>query len=78
MDSCTYTCGYRVTLEEIEDSDILELTKELERRANAAKKYLAHKLTTEVCPKRVNRLRRWVGWKLWGWAGKVNPEIMDG
>jgi hypothetical protein len=77
MDKKDYTCGYRVTLEEIEDSDITELTKDLKKRAEDCKVFLADQLLREVQPPQVSRFRRWLGWKLWQCAGRVNPETMN-
>jgi len=78
----TYTCGYQVTLEEIEDSDVLKLTEELEKRAQAARESLAARLYSDTFGTQEvvvyswwQHFRQWLGWKLWKLAGKVNPEV---
>jgi len=73
-----YTCGFRITLEETQDSMRLELVKMLEDRTQAAQESLAQLLWEDINgvrhPPLVGRFRVWLGQKLWSLARSINPE----
>lgn len=86
MEPKEYTIGFRVTFEEIADAGAIQMMEELEKRASECREALADELWRDALgipgnwapPTRLERLRQWLGWKLWGWATRLNPEVIDG
>lgn len=75
-----YTVGFRVTSEQLEDSDWGELTALLDQQRADCASYLANELYQDIAgrpmTKPISKFRRWLGWVLWRLAVKLNPEVI--
>lgn len=78
-----FTVGFRVSTEMLEDSSFtLGMLEERIKQCNQA---LAERLFNDaydIVPEhrkigKIGKLRRWLGWKLWGWAVSLNPDCYD-
>jgi hypothetical protein len=54
-----------------------EMDQALREQQQAAIDHLAGELYWPTPQVRPNRLRRWLGWKLWRLAAWLNPEVME-